>query len=241
MSSFTCETCGRSEVTSYTIERRSYAERDVELVINREPFERINPNFHYTSFDYRNAINKVIFNNPATIVFWKDGTKTVVKCQPGCKYSKYVGFMACVTKKAFGNEGNFNNTVNYWLEHGEDHSNSASCMLNGETTNARKEKKIDVDLIPKSSSSVYITNDYSVVLHGRYTLGEFIQEMITRFDKTCGYFYVDNYLDGVKIRFEKGTIISDDFDKSLLNKHIANVPFTRGLGNSMYYDVELED
>lgn len=123
-------------VTSYAIERRSYAERDIELTLECEPYERINPNFHYTSFDYRNAIKKVIFNNPATIVFWKDGTKTVVKCQPGCEYSKYVGFMACVTKKAFGNEGNFNNTMNYWLEHGEDHSDNASCISNGETTNA---------------------------------------------------------------------------------------------------------
>lgn len=25
----------------------------------------------------------VIFHNPATIVFWDDGDKTVVKCQPG--------------------------------------------------------------------------------------------------------------------------------------------------------------
>ena len=27
-----------------------------------------------------NSITNVIFNNPATIVFWSDGTKTVVKC-----------------------------------------------------------------------------------------------------------------------------------------------------------------
>lgn len=75
---------------------------------------------------YRGAIEKVIFNDPATIVYWKDGTKTVVKCQPDCEYSKYAGFMACVTKKVFGNKGNFNDTVNYWLEHGEDHSDDNS-------------------------------------------------------------------------------------------------------------------
>lgn len=73
--------------------------------------------------DLSPTIRKVIFNNPATIVYWEDGTKTVVKCQDGCEYSKYVGFMACVTKKVYGNKGSFNNIVNYWLEHGEDHSN----------------------------------------------------------------------------------------------------------------------
>ena len=30
---------------------------------------------------YRPEIKNVIFNDPATIVFWTDGTKTVVKCQ----------------------------------------------------------------------------------------------------------------------------------------------------------------
>ena len=29
----------------------------------------------------------VIFHNPATIVFWDDGDKTVVKCQPGDTFS----------------------------------------------------------------------------------------------------------------------------------------------------------
>ena len=37
------------------------------------------------------GIVKVIFNNPATIVYWLDGTKTVVKCQPGDVYSKETG------------------------------------------------------------------------------------------------------------------------------------------------------
>lgn len=75
---------------------------------------------------YAHAIRKVIFSNPATIIYWADGTKTVVKCQEGCTYSKYAGFMACVTKKVFGNKGNFNNVVNYWLENGEDHSNDSA-------------------------------------------------------------------------------------------------------------------
>ena len=34
------------------------------------------------------GIKKVIFNDPATIVLWDDGTKTVVKCSEGDTYSE---------------------------------------------------------------------------------------------------------------------------------------------------------
>lgn len=44
---------------------------------------------------------KVIFNDPATIVFWKDGTKTVVKCMEGDIYNPEVGLAMCVCKKVF--------------------------------------------------------------------------------------------------------------------------------------------
>ncbi|MBR1703131.1 MAG: hypothetical protein IJ716_14485 [Lachnospiraceae bacterium] len=52
---------------------------------------------------------KIIFNDPATIVIWKDGTKTIVKCQPGEVYDKEKGVALCFMKKALGNKGNFNN------------------------------------------------------------------------------------------------------------------------------------
>ena len=48
------------------------------------------------------AFKKVIFNGPATIVFWNDGTKTVVKCTEGDPYSKEAGFALCVLKKLTG-------------------------------------------------------------------------------------------------------------------------------------------
>lgn len=57
----------------------------------------------------KDLIKKVIFNNPATIVYWNDGTKTVVKCQDGDKYDKELGLAMCCSKKLFGNKGNFNN------------------------------------------------------------------------------------------------------------------------------------
>ena len=47
---------------------------------------------------------KVIFNDPATIVFWKDGTKTVVKCMEGDIYNPEVGLAMCVCKKLYGHK-----------------------------------------------------------------------------------------------------------------------------------------
>lgn len=60
-------------------------------------------------------IKKVIFNDPATIVYWMDGTKTVVKCQEGDTYSKETGLALCIAKKAYGNSGDFNKVFKKWV------------------------------------------------------------------------------------------------------------------------------
>ena len=46
---------------------------------------------------------KIIVNGPATIVFWQDGTKTVVKCTKGEKWDIYHAFSAALAKKVYGN------------------------------------------------------------------------------------------------------------------------------------------
>lgn len=53
-------------------------------------------------------IERVIFNDPATIVIWSDKTKTIVKCQPGDTYDKEKGLALCICKRFCGNKGNFN-------------------------------------------------------------------------------------------------------------------------------------
>lgn len=62
-------------------------------------------------------IKNVVFSDPATIVFWADGTKTVVKCQKqtGDTYSKETGLAMAIAKKAYGNKGNFNDIFTKWL------------------------------------------------------------------------------------------------------------------------------
>ena len=54
-------------------------------------------------------IQKVIFNAPATIVFWKDGTKTVVKAQKGDKFDPEKGLAMAFAKRALGDKGNYYN------------------------------------------------------------------------------------------------------------------------------------
>lgn len=55
-------------------------------------------------------IKKVIYNDPATIVFWKDGTKTVVKACEDDEYDPEKGLAMAISKKALGNKGNYYET-----------------------------------------------------------------------------------------------------------------------------------
>lgn len=52
-------------------------------------------------------VREIRYNGPATIIFWKDGTKTVVKVQPEeiC-YDPDKAFAMAVCKKLFGNKFN---------------------------------------------------------------------------------------------------------------------------------------
>ena len=50
------------------------------------------------------CVEKVIFNGPATIVIWGDGTKTVVKCANGDSYSKWAGLAMCIAKHLYGDD-----------------------------------------------------------------------------------------------------------------------------------------
>ena len=66
-------------------------------------------------FTPEKVIDKVIFNDPATIVFWADGTKTVVKCGKDDIYDPEKGLAMAISKKFFGNKGNYFNQFKKWL------------------------------------------------------------------------------------------------------------------------------
>lgn len=58
--------------------------------------------------DLMPGIKRVIFQEPATVIFWDDNTKTVVKTQDGEPYDKEKGLAMAYIKKAFGNKSSYN-------------------------------------------------------------------------------------------------------------------------------------
>lgn len=61
------------------------------------------------------SIEKVIFNNEATIVIWNDHRKTIVKCQEGETFDKEKGLAMAICKRALGNIPYFNNYFKKWI------------------------------------------------------------------------------------------------------------------------------
>lgn len=57
----------------------------------------------------------VIFNEPATIIFWADGTKTVVKAIYD-EFDPEKGLAMAIAKKALGNRGNYYNVIAKWMD-----------------------------------------------------------------------------------------------------------------------------
>lgn len=52
-------------------------------------------------------IEKVLFKEPYTIIYWADGTKTKVKCSDADNYSKDAGLAFCIAKKVCGSKCKF--------------------------------------------------------------------------------------------------------------------------------------
>ena len=63
---------------------------------------------------YIPKIKNVKFNGPATIIFWSDGTKTIVKAHDEA-FDPEKGLAMAIAKKALGNNGNYFNEIKKWL------------------------------------------------------------------------------------------------------------------------------
>ena len=84
-------------------------------------FTIVPESMRYFSVDKDNCfsdikVTKVIYHNPATIVFWSDGTKTVVKCDKNDTYDPEKGFYIACAKKLFGNDYKAGGRINKALE-----------------------------------------------------------------------------------------------------------------------------
>lgn len=61
--------------------------------------------YNYEIKSLAEFVDKVIFNEPYTIVIWADGDKTIVKCSEKSTYDKYTGFATCFIKKLMDEYG----------------------------------------------------------------------------------------------------------------------------------------
>lgn len=60
--------------------------------------------------------NRILKSGPATIVFWKDGTKTVVKPEADTILDDYAAFTAAVAKKIYGSNSHIKKIIETYTE-----------------------------------------------------------------------------------------------------------------------------
>lgn len=83
---------------------------------------RLNAGKKSTSATNAAAIKRVIFNPPATIVYWSDGSKTVVKCSEKDVFDPEKGLAMAIAKRCAGNTGAYYAEIRHWVaECGKDY------------------------------------------------------------------------------------------------------------------------
>lgn len=141
---YTVETCIRLEDLLRQYDYRAYAHdiaaqmrKRLDDIIEKERVNMVNdidrnvycrlvsgltvapPGIKYNSMFKTSAgmpkIKDVIFNSPATIVFWTDGTKTVVKAQNE-DFDPEKGLAMAFFKKMHGNKGHYFEEIKKWTE-----------------------------------------------------------------------------------------------------------------------------
>ena len=139
--------------------------------------------YNTIKINYIPEIKNVIFNDPATIVFWDDGTKTVVKCQDGDKFDPEKGLAMAIVKKAYGNKSNYCNKMKKWLPKEEQvdiNSSLRSIFVPKEFTFTADIDKLSKSFIKGIKDGVYsifngtrcTSNDNSVSSKKRMTFRE---------------------------------------------------------------------
>ena len=132
-------TISAKELNTVTLRKKD--ERGNEMPTN---YSNYYGSFKTVSWVYSNSIptiKKVIFNYPATIVLWSDGSKTVVKCQDGDIYDPEKGLAMAISKKALGNKGNYCEVFKKWLP--EDEEDVAEFRFDSSDFEARINSLID--------------------------------------------------------------------------------------------------
>ena len=123
-------TISTKELNTITLRKRNKHEGRNEMPVERKSTSSC---VYYAATTAKSvsvpSIKKVIFNYPATIVLWSDGSKTVVKCQDGDIYDPEKGLAMAISKKAIGNKGNYCNEFKKWLPEDEEEEGTVELGL----------------------------------------------------------------------------------------------------------------
>jgi hypothetical protein len=110
--------CYRPTYANWVTTPDAYPRVEVDGYIS--PYHRCSYAIHKDSLATHKdpEITNVIFNPPATIVFWSDKTKTVVKCDYSLEdYDPEKGIAMAISKKLYGeNKYEYYNTFKHWLK-----------------------------------------------------------------------------------------------------------------------------
>ena len=156
------------------------------------------------------TIKDVIFNPPATIVLWMDGTKTVVKDQGEVFYDPEKGMAMAVAKKAFGNQGNyysqFKKYIDIWEKKQEEFTSSYGNTIldniierfrtslsknNYNTAPNKKRTKIDTEIVFEHRNNALVALSNLKDIFDRYgvvSVGELYAEAGIKCDYTYSRF-----------------------------------------------------
>ena len=103
----TCTRCWDREV------EKSQSELMVEVGVALHNGFESGMNYAFNAIG-KYKIRKVIFNDPATIILWTDGTKTVVKAENE-PFDPEKGMAMAIAKKFLGNNHAYYNQFKRWL------------------------------------------------------------------------------------------------------------------------------
>ena len=179
-------------------------------------------------------IKDVIFNPPATIILWMDGTKTVVKDQGEVFYDPEKGMAMATAKKAFGNKGNYYNQFAKYLdiyekkqedESAKSYVNTALNDLidkfrnsltrtNYNTVPNEKRTKIDTEIVFEHRNNALVALSNLKDIFDRYgvvSVGDLYDEAAIKCDYTCSRFGWKDYdaIHNAKVVKVKGGYMID--------------------------------
>jgi hypothetical protein len=152
---------------------------DIYLDSNRDAHIRKSGSFHriandsYDSHCYANqakeilnatygnraayTIKKVIFNPPATVAYWSDCTKTVVKCNVNDIFDPEKGLAMAIAKRCAGNTSAYYAEIRHWVaECGKDYPGKPYTESSSIENNCHGKPYMESSSIEKDALKKYI-------------------------------------------------------------------------------------